>query len=691
MTTELKERFASADELDAPELWGEARRRAADPARRPLAGVDRVGFGAGVRRITTAAVAFAVFAAAAVFAWELSHPEPVPSPPRPVALEPVDLAADLGPGWTELPPPPEVRSGAATAWTGSQLIVWGGYVFDGSGNKPALDDGFLFDAASRSWRSLPPSPLSGRSLTASAWTGREFLVWGGTDLNTYPYEGYVDGAAFDPATGRWRSLPPAPIDGRAPMSVWTGDELIVWGTAVRVTPRPRDGAAYDPATNTWRRIADAPIELTDGTAVWTGEEMIVFGAALHGGNESETETAIGAVYDPAQDAWRALPPSDLSPQASTAAWTGREMVAWDYLNGTAAYDPTTDDWRELSRVPVDDYECIPQSVSIPGQAVFGNYCGVTPVFSVAKDRWLDVTRRGFKGWVLEPVATGSAVLVMGHGLELSDVPGQEFDTRMLAWVPPNPETGGVEDPPPFIPQTEVVGDETRMRVVFPDGSRATLVFPSVLGLQSLGVQPDVSYLYRKDAGPESRFEIIFLHDPNASIRTYVDGTEPVATIDGRADIWSMSEKWDERNQNQGVWMRLRLESWTVLVASTTVEQAVSVADYLRVRETSTGFPLVEAGGPLELAEGFGESEGPQLGVGDTIPDPSTEPNDNVVYLSPDGCDEGIESSLGYYGYSCLADGNVAAHIYGQGDRVSADHAFVLDVVKGLRIEDFTPV
>jgi hypothetical protein len=99
-------------------------------------------------------------------------------------------------------------------------------------------------------------------------------------------------------------LPPAPIDARAPLSVWTGRELIVWGTAVRVDVRPRDGAAYNPATDSWRSIADATIELTDATAVWTGSEMIVFGpegpeqASLFVGqstNEKPTKRLLGSV------------------------------------------------------------------------------------------------------------------------------------------------------------------------------------------------------------------------------------------------------------------------------------------------------------------------------------------------------------------------------------------------------------
>ena len=676
MTSELKERFALADEVGSSELWSEARRRAAGPERR-LVGPDRAGFGIGGRRIMTAAVAFAVFAAAAVFAWELSYPDVVPKLPPPAEQPPdVDLAGELGPGWTELPSPPEVRSGAATAWTGSQLLVWGGYMFDGSGNKSSADDGFLFDAASRSWRSLPPSPLSARSRAGSAWTGREFVVWGGTDLSPYPYEGFADGAAFDPVNGRWRSLPPAPIEGRAPMSVWTGDELIVWGTSVRVTPRPRDGAAYDPATNTWRRIAEAPIELTDGTAVWTGEEMIVFGAALHGGNESETATAIGAAYDPAQDTWRELPPSELSPQASTAAWSGSEMIAWDYLNGTAAYDPVADRWRALPPVPIDDYECVPQSASIPGQAVFGNYCGITPVFSAEKDRWRDVSREDLGGWVLEPAAAGSAVLVMGHGFELSDVPGQEFDTKMLAWVPPDTaETGGGEDPAPFVPQTEIVGDETRMPVMFPDGTRTMLVYPTELDLAALGVQPNVSYLWTDD--PPPRYPIVFLHDPNASIDHYVDpdeGSRLINTSEGGIQVYPARGNDVQRR----FWIRYELPSWTVLVSvRDALTSAIAVAGGLQIEEHATGFPVVTASGPIALSRESGEGEGPLLHIGSV--------GETAVLLWLERCDwvSGVDEVLksGAYGSACLADGRITATIYGTSTDVEA-------IVSGLRAEDF---
>lgn len=269
------------------------------------------------------------------------------------------------------------------------------------------------------------SPLARRAFPASAWTGEELLIWGGSDGRQERF--FDDGAAYDPKTDTWRRLPEVPIGARAPLSVWTGREFIVWGTAIRMHPRPRDGAAFDPAENSWRTIAKAPIELTDATAGWTGREMIVFGAALHGGNFPETKTAIGAAYDPKTDTWRTLPRSELSPQASTAAWNGREMIAWDYLNGTAAYDPAADSWRKLQDVPVESGECVPKSVPV-GSYVIGDYCGQTAVYDAEVDGWNNISRRDFVGWGFELIAADRFVLLLGRN-------GDTGEERMLAYRP----------------------------------------------------------------------------------------------------------------------------------------------------------------------------------------------------------------------------------------------------------------
>jgi hypothetical protein len=434
---DLKERFAEADQMMGRDHWRDIADRAAEVPPPPA-----LEWPPGLaRRVAVGGVAFAVFVGAVVFAWDLSHPERQPSP-APV----VDLASELPIGWSELPGPPRAFVGSAYAWTGSHLLVWGGRDDDlGGGERDTVvDDGFSFDAASSVWQAIPSGPLSPRSHVASAWTGEEFVLWGGqtadccagtiSDLDRLlPSEMFLsDGAAYDPLTERWRELPPAPIAGRAPFSVWTGEELIVWGNRNRVV-RYTDGAAYNPGTNTWRSIPDAPIELTDGTAVWTGDEMIVFGAALHGGNRPESETAIGAAYDPETDSWRELPSSiDTNPNANTAAWAGDRLIAVDYDSDAEMYHPASGRWQRLDPMPLDAGEDVPDAAAIENWLLVSFY-GQVAAYSIEAGRWTDLTDElaaEAQGTLFPsgPIPAGGVIFFLDAGSE--DGP------RLLAYRPP---------------------------------------------------------------------------------------------------------------------------------------------------------------------------------------------------------------------------------------------------------------
>ncbi|MGH9226946.1 MAG: hypothetical protein ACRD2W_24900, partial [Acidimicrobiales bacterium] len=90
------------------------------------------------------------------------------------------------------------RSNAAMAWTGKEMVVWGGVACkqvpcSGDAAVP-LGDGAAYDPAADRWRPLATSPLAARSGTADGWTGREVLLWGGDDGTA----GFTDGAAYDP-------------------------------------------------------------------------------------------------------------------------------------------------------------------------------------------------------------------------------------------------------------------------------------------------------------------------------------------------------------------------------------------------------------------------------------------------------------------------------------------------------------
>ena len=151
------------------------------------------------------------------------------------------------------------------------------------------------------------------------------------------------------------------------------------------------------------------------------------------------------------------------------------------------------------------------------------------------------------------------------------------------------------------------------------------------------------------------------------------------------------ELWPGRDDDSHPWLRFELPSWTVLVpievvgSDRPVEQAglaANVAGSLEIRESASGFPVVEVSGEAALAEGFGEAGGAQLAFGDAAADPDMVSQlDATIFLSPDGCTSAVNSGpSGGYGAICLGNGQVLASIYG-------DRGFVAGVIDGLRVED----
>jgi hypothetical protein len=204
----------------------------------------------------------------------------------------------------------------ATAWTGREMLVWG----DAS-RGAARADGAAYDPAADRWRVLPPAPLEPRRDAAIAWTGSELVVWGG--------EGRVgllaDGAAYDPARDAWRPLPAAPLSPRsAAHALWTGREVLVLGGA-DLTAGLADGAAYDPAAGTWRPVAPAPRRLGGpgqprAASAWAGTVAVL---QLPGdGGDAQLQA-----YDPAADAWAGLPALGGAGVATAITADGDDLVA----------------------------------------------------------------------------------------------------------------------------------------------------------------------------------------------------------------------------------------------------------------------------------------------------------------------------------------------------------------------------
>jgi len=224
---------------------------------------------------------------------------------------------------------PKGKDGTVALSAGDRVLV---LVDTGDGE---VCGGWYHPSANR-WEKLLAAPeLPYRFRPALAWTGSEVLLWGGR--NSGP-KFFADGARLDHA-GRWEPLPKrgAPT-ARSPHAVWTGDELLVWGgTGKKILG---DGVALRPGESGWRPInaKGAPTPREDASAIWMGRELWIYGGSNENDDGFDGEPyPDGAAYDPAGDRWRALPdlpgdavrePAIFATQRGVVLLETSELSAW---------------------------------------------------------------------------------------------------------------------------------------------------------------------------------------------------------------------------------------------------------------------------------------------------------------------------------------------------------------------------
>ncbi|HEX4825347.1 MAG TPA: MopE-related protein [Candidatus Polarisedimenticolaceae bacterium] len=248
---------------------------------------------------------------------------------------------------------PTERHRHTAVWTGTEMIVWGGYVYDPYYGNVYLNTGGRYDPATDTWQPVSngPNTPSSRYRHTAVWTGREMIVWGGdhvgTPLNT--------GGKYDPSNDTWTPTSTGtnvPFVREYHTAVWTGNRMIVWGGNGFSGNPTNTGGLYDPVSNTWQPTstgAGVPPGSSSHTAIWSGSAMILWGGDVGGG------TSAGAIYDPVGNTWRATAVNPLGARTShTAVWTGTEMVVWGGwdqsrdTNTGARYDPASDTWITMS-------------------------------------------------------------------------------------------------------------------------------------------------------------------------------------------------------------------------------------------------------------------------------------------------------------------------------------------------------
>jgi hypothetical protein len=170
----------------------------------------------------------------------------------------------------------DADSSIFTVWTGSELLLWSGVhqdpVREPDGttnwdNGRFVTGGAAYDPTSDTWRPMNPTggPVDSGFYTPGIWTGTEMIAIG-----------YEHSGAYDPVLDRWRSIHfplRTPFEGTA---AWTGSEVIV------VTGGECPAAtAYDPALDSWRWLSmEGGPAAFRSQSVWTGNELLLWGGLL---------------------------------------------------------------------------------------------------------------------------------------------------------------------------------------------------------------------------------------------------------------------------------------------------------------------------------------------------------------------------------------------------------------------------
>jgi hypothetical protein len=248
---------------------------------------------------------------------------------------------------------PTARRLHTAVWTGDQMVVWGGSA------TPAaqFNDGARYDPVTDAWlgpTSLVSAPTA-RQFHSGVWTGTRLIVWGGWSSVT----GYVDTGGLyipDSWTGTTSVIGALPAR-EAHTAVWTGSRMILWGGYA--TGDYDTGALYDPVGDAWTgttTTTGAPTSRQEHAAVWTGDRMIVWGGRHVGAPPFGGSLDTGGLYDPLTDSWTGSTSSAGAPTPRiqpSVVWNGREMILWGgydqdagnvYYADGKRYDPVSNTW-----------------------------------------------------------------------------------------------------------------------------------------------------------------------------------------------------------------------------------------------------------------------------------------------------------------------------------------------------------
>ncbi|HMJ13311.1 MAG TPA: hypothetical protein VK524_17945 [Polyangiaceae bacterium] len=231
---------------------------------------------------------------------------------------------------------PSARRGAFGVWTGSRVLIWGGYTRSGDPG----DHAYLYDPVNDAWSSVPTANEPDPALNpATGWSGTHLYTFGGLEG---PFASN-DFRAYSAAGNAWSTPTQGPSWREGPLGGFDGSYFVVWGG--RYSPAtPTNGMRFDPTGNAWSSsaVAGAPSARYAVTRehgwvarISAGKLLMLGGFDPAVGRTDAGTRKDGTVYTSTTNSWAGLPawPSGHARRYAVAIWMGSEFLLWGGENG----------------------------------------------------------------------------------------------------------------------------------------------------------------------------------------------------------------------------------------------------------------------------------------------------------------------------------------------------------------------
>lgn len=238
-----------------------------------------------------------------------------------------DVARDR---WFEAAPAPVALHHAGAAVVGGKIYLIGGFTFP-FGERDPVDTVWMYDPAADQWLGRAPLPAPRGSIAVAVVDDRIYAFGGERKRppgSNPPYVPVDDAAVYDPQTDRWEELPPLRYRRDHLTASAVNGRIYVMGGRDRPAYDLPFNEVLDVATRNWDMRAPMPTGRSGHTAAVLRDRIYTFGG------EGNPSSPIGIyyeveAYDPNTDQWADLSPMPIPRHAVAAVAVGDRI----YLPG----------------------------------------------------------------------------------------------------------------------------------------------------------------------------------------------------------------------------------------------------------------------------------------------------------------------------------------------------------------------